>query len=130
MSFSWRTYLDVAIDLKNQNSEACYRSAISRAYYAVYNVLRIRAGYTNRQAESNHRNLISLLKTPPDELYFRFPFEDKDDLVFIANESDYLRNNRNKADYNGLDSIGENDCTNSIEKVELIFEMLDEAEED
>ena len=47
MSFSWRTYLDLAIDLKNQNSEACYRSAISRAYYAVYNVLRIRAGYTN-----------------------------------------------------------------------------------
>jgi len=42
MSFNWRHYLDLANYLQNNAEdlpdfeEACYRSVVSRAYYAVY----------------------------------------------------------------------------------------------
>lgn len=39
MAFGWEDYLSLANDLsKNQNNEAALRSAISRTYYAAFNV--------------------------------------------------------------------------------------------
>lgn len=34
--FNWIEYLDLAHDLSEQNSERSQRSAISRAYYAIF----------------------------------------------------------------------------------------------
>lgn len=130
MSFDWRTYLELASELVEKNSEASYRSGISRSYYAIYNVLRIRASYSNRAPEANHVKFIQELKNPSEELYLKFPFDDESDLVMIGNELDYLRKARNKADYNGLDEVRRVDCKDAIEKVECIFEMLDEADND
>ncbi len=36
MSFAWRDYYDLAVDLGKRSDEASKRTAISRAYYSVY----------------------------------------------------------------------------------------------
>lgn len=36
MHFDWDEYLNLAKELSKTNSDACYRSSISRAYYAAY----------------------------------------------------------------------------------------------
>jgi uncharacterized protein (UPF0332 family) len=39
MAFGWEDYLSLANDLsKDQNNEAALRSAVSRAYYAAFNI--------------------------------------------------------------------------------------------
>src|SRR4051794_14471838 len=40
MSFQWADFLRVAEELARQDSEAARRSAVSRAYYAAYNIAR------------------------------------------------------------------------------------------
>ena len=41
MSFDWKTFLACAETLAKAQDEAAKRSAISRAYYAAYNVVRV-----------------------------------------------------------------------------------------
>lgn len=130
MSFDWRTYFDLANDLIKLKTETAYRAAISRAYYSVYNILRVRANYVNRNGTSSHKDFINSLKNPGDDLYDAFLFEDRDDLVYIGNQLDDLRKARNEADYNGIVTVLRTDCTRAIDKVECIFDMLDEADED
>lgn len=36
ISFNWRSYLDLAIELEKETNEAKLRSSISRAYYAAF----------------------------------------------------------------------------------------------
>jgi len=126
MGFDWRSYLTLATILSKENSQENHRCAISRAYYAVYNILRIRANYQNTQAISSHRTFIDSLKNPSDDLFNRFPFEGKSDLIFHSLE--YLRLARNEADYDGTILIRKNDCDSIISKAESIFEMLDDAD--
>jgi uncharacterized protein (UPF0332 family) len=38
MAFGWEDYLSLANDLKDQHNEAALRSAVSRAYYAAFNI--------------------------------------------------------------------------------------------
>lgn len=130
MSFDWRTYLDLAKSLINSETETSYRAAISRAYYSVYNILRVRANYVSRKGRSSHQDFIKSLQNPSDDLYDAFLFEDIDDLVYIGNELDYLRKARNDADYDGAITVQRVDCRRAIDKVECIFDMLDEADED
>ena len=70
MSFNWNDYLDLAKSLQKATSnkikikEACYRTAVSRAYYAVYHIALDFAeenlGYLKfigKNAGKNHRKL-------------------------------------------------------------------------
>jgi len=70
MSFEWKSYHQLAKKLLEENNEAAYRSAVSRAYYAAFNVLRLKAGYNTRpkKAELSHKAFISLLRNPTDNL--------------------------------------------------------------
>ncbi len=38
MSFAWPSFLDLARELDHRDEEACKRSAVSRAYYAAFQV--------------------------------------------------------------------------------------------
>lgn len=75
MSFDWPDYLVLARALRgdeqvNPGEEALLRSAISRAYYAVYGtahvVARMCDGYTPRRTETAHQGLINHFKQSPD----------------------------------------------------------------
>ena len=69
MSFDWKTYHQLAKKLLEENNEAAYRSAVSRAYYAAFNVLRLKAGYnTKREKVESHKIFIDLLLNPTDNL--------------------------------------------------------------
>lgn len=74
MSFDWPEFLAVARALSGDDSasmseEARMRSALSRAYYAVYGtakaVARARDGYEPKTTETSHQGLINHFKKGP-----------------------------------------------------------------
>jgi hypothetical protein len=66
MAFDWEEYLTLANSLKGNADEASKRSAISRAYYCVFNRARIfaiqRLGYIYREGEPSHQAMWSFFK--------------------------------------------------------------------
>lgn len=76
MSFDWSEYLTLAQALGGDDvatsEEARLRSAISRAYYAVYGtaqvIARSRDGYTPQATETSHQGLINHFKRSPDRV--------------------------------------------------------------
>ncbi len=125
MVFNWRDYLRLAEDLCKQNTETHYRSAISRAYYAVFNILKIKAGY--RKADGSfHQDFISLLKIADDDIVDKLNIS-AGNLTTIGVYLDDLRKERNFADYNGLQRFDEVRALQNINKAKAIFEIYEEA---
>lgn len=91
MAFDWNAYLELAerltTDSATKEAVAKNRSAVSRAYYAVYNLARDQAprGVTRRGRGSSHRDLI-------DHFNQRGQHS-------IANLLELMRDRRNDADY-------------------------------
>jgi len=91
MAFDWNAYLELAERLTTDNATkeavAKNRSAVSRAYYAVYNLARAQVppGVTRRRRGSSHRDLID---------HF-----DQCGQHSIANLLESMRDRRNGADY-------------------------------
>jgi uncharacterized protein (UPF0332 family) len=98
---NWRTYLALAEVLSNTNEPAYLRSAISRAYYCIFNIARIKAGYNVRGEVESHIKFINSLKEADDEIVVQLDI-DENDVRFLGNQLDGLRKERNEADYNGL----------------------------
>lgn len=90
MNFDWDEFRKLAEQLRQSETEAERRTAISRIYYAVYHRAKTyleREGFQFRQFESSHRQIW-------DE------FKDKGrTFAAIGNTGDRLRANRVKADY-------------------------------
>jgi len=90
MIFDWDKFRELAEDLRESQTEAARRTAISRVYYAVYPRAKTyleSEGFQFRQFESSHRQIW-------DE------FKDRGrTFTAIGNTGDRLRANRNKADY-------------------------------
>jgi uncharacterized protein (UPF0332 family) len=55
---------------------------------------------------------------------------DDSDFLYIGSEMRHLRNMRNKADYDISYSITERKAQEVLEKVEMIFDIIDEAQEE
>lgn len=124
MSFSWKKYFKLAEELNKNTEESYKRSAISRAYYSVYNLIRIRVNYSGRgQIDSSHKRLIENLKMPSDVYIINLDL-DEEDIQMIADELDFLRNERNRADYNGTEAIDNRTSTRSIERAKSILSLL------
>lgn len=92
MAFDWHAYLDLAeqltMDGASKEAEAKNRAAVSRAYYAVYNIARDHApAHVTERGGSSHRHLID---------YF-----DNSGYQSISNLLESMRNRRNDADYEG-----------------------------
>ena len=93
MKFNWRDYLTIAHELLEQNNtEAHFRIAISRAYYAIFNILRLKAGYHNKK-ETSHQDFIAELKMPNEKLATKLNIEEVD-ICIIGAELDTLRKER------------------------------------
>jgi uncharacterized protein (UPF0332 family) len=94
--FNWLLYLDVADKLVSYNSEACYLSAISRAYYRAFGKVRSQlelSGFSFNQTNI-HQQVIAWLKNKADL-----------DIKTIGWDLDKLRQERNRADYNAKESF-------------------------
>lgn len=131
MSFNWTDYYDLAADLIEINTEASFRSAISRAYYAAYNILRIEAGYNSKskEAEGSHYRFIEQLQNLSDTILDNLVEIEEGDIVYIGNQLDALRVERNKADYRGELNFTKRDALDAYDKVEQILEILHGEEE-
>lgn len=96
MSFDWSDYLSLARALGGEDvvatEEARLRSAISRAYYAVYGTARTIArscdGYRQQSTETSHQGLINHFKNSPDRAR-----------KAVGANLERLRRNRVSADY-------------------------------
>ncbi|HPB34258.1 MAG TPA: DNA-binding protein, partial [Caldisericia bacterium] len=87
MSFNWEKFVVLAEKLHTQKSEECYRTAISRAYYGVFCILRDLKGYDKYTKGDVHSKIIEVYKKSNDS-------REK----WIGKILDDLRNMRNTAD--------------------------------
>ncbi len=125
MSFYWKEYFKLAEKLNESSEESYKRSAISRAYYSVFNLIRLKVGYNTRRqaAELSHKNLIDMLKMPIEEIIIALDLEEED-IQTIADELDFLRKERNTADYDGTAEINSRKSNHSIERAKTILNLL------
>jgi uncharacterized protein (UPF0332 family) len=131
MQFNWREYLSLAKELLENKNEASYRSAISRAYYSIYNTLCFYIDRFKSQTDK-HKQLIDIFKNEDEwhRINRNLDGVDDSDFLYIGSEMRHLRNMRNKADYDISYSITERKAQEVLEKVEMIFDIIDEAQEE
>jgi uncharacterized protein (UPF0332 family) len=125
MSFKWRNYHELAKNLAIGSDEAHWRSAISRAYYAVFNIIRLQVGYNIKGAELTHIQLIQNLKANLDAYVQKFPCDI--DLRHIGELLDSLRLKRNKADYEGAEKISQRQALDAVQIAEQIINEIAEC---
>ncbi|MBF2057096.1 MAG: HEPN domain-containing protein [Cyanobacterium sp. T60_A2020_053] len=95
MKFDWSEYLKLAQELiESETNEAKQRSAISRAYYAVFcyarNYLKDYLDFQSRRGENEHQTVAEEFKTYDSQ---------NRKMREIGNDLSRLRLDRNKADY-------------------------------
>ena len=90
MSFDWLLYLSVSDDLIKYGTEAHARSAVSRAYYGAFGIIRqkLEEKGIRFNATSIHHDLINWLRESSDIR-----------MIVLGLELDNLRAERNRADY-------------------------------
>lgn len=128
MPFSWYDYLTLAENLKDHApahlTEAGYRSAVSRAYYAAYGHARnfaVNCGLVIDRKAKDHKVVA--------EFYLENDGETLDgkeiiDGAEIQQTLDSLRKLRNSCDYNGSFTVPEIEVKDAIASAKLIFDRL------
>ena len=118
MNFDWREYLTLADRLRTDGGQACFRSSISRAYYAAFCTVRDRFGLKDYQPGRPgdppvHKMVIDTLrssgKMPDREI----------GLIF-----DQLRTMRNEADYLAEMTVTEDYVDRAIYRSNQIFQKI------
>lgn len=91
MPFDWTEYLTLARELAQRTEESALRSAISRAYYAVYGTCRARLaeeGFTLPGDGADHRAVWDIYLNSSSDVGY-----------YIGLDGSRLRRLRNAADY-------------------------------
>ena len=115
----FRDYLRLAEDLANGTTEAEWRSATSRGYYAAFHVARLLLEdlrFTIPRDDKAHKFL-----------YFRLNNGGDAQVANAAYHLNYLRNERNWCDYNLRVSCRQDVAVSHIQLAEDIIRMLDAA---
>ncbi|MEM3473740.1 MAG: DNA-binding protein [archaeon] len=124
MSFDWKDYIKLSDKLYNEVNkapieEAYYRSLVSRGYYGVFCLLRIKADlefYKPRPHTSDpgvHQKVIAYYKNSNK-------LEEKE----AGNLLDKLRKMRNKADYDRNENIGKDLAERARLKVNHVLRRI------
>ena len=93
MPFDWNKYIELGRSLSSKEEPEYMRAGISRAYYGIYNLLRIEVGITTRYKP--HKELIEKLAKA----------EKYDDQTQLSKLLEDLKQDREKADYDGIHLI-------------------------
>ncbi|NIT62022.1 MAG: hypothetical protein GWN00_39260 [Aliifodinibius sp.] len=123
MSFDWRHYFELAEYMQTNadsfpDAEACYRSVISRAYYAVYCLARNFVKNVDRQDfySDDHQKVQNYLLQHQDRMRKR-----------VGNQLKTLRQHRNKADYDDtLDEHPFNKASRALAQTRRILQNLND----
>lgn len=111
--FDWLLYVDLADRLALLESEACFRSAISRAYYGVFGNIRNHLEMNNvsfNQANV-HQEIIEWLKNQSNL-----------GIKTIGWDLDFLRRERNRSDYDAKELFDKLRAKNSIKLARSIIQ--------
>ena len=112
-----RDYLVLAEELSLRTSAACWRTAVSRAYYSAFHRTReflANLGFRTRQSDQAHAGL-----------YRRLSSSNVRELNEAARLLMELRRIRNQADYEFNKALPKTEAIKSIDHATQIFEMLD-----
>lgn len=115
----FRDYLNLAVALVNGSSEAEWRSAVSRAYYAAFHVAReflASLNFTVPHAERAH-----------GYLWLRLANAGHADVCDAGNRLNALRRERNRADYDAHISVSQSSARTHVQRAEEIIQALDAA---
>ena len=115
----FRDYFALAVTLAAGSSEAEWRTAVSRAYYAAFHVARelfLSLGFRVPQAERAH-----------SYLWLRLANAGVADAQLAGNRLNALRGQRNRADYAPLSPLTRGTAANEVKNAEDIITALDAA---
>ncbi|WP_448589768.1 HEPN domain-containing protein [Thermodesulfobium sp.] len=125
MDFDWKDYIKLAQKLyiesnKDSIEEAYNRSVISRSYYGIFCISRIKAGLESYKPSKEtdpgtHKKVISYYKS-----------SNKLDEKELGKILDELRKWRNDADYEGRKGIDKNAAERAILKANEALKLLGE----
>lgn len=116
--FVWRDYLDVAKLLAAGCNEACWRSAIGRAYYAAFCTARSYVPALAPNSATSHSDVWNQFRTPsgqPEPSGYRA----------IRDDAKALKQLRIRSDYRDTPPIYANDAENAVRLCENILSALD-----
>jgi len=114
MTFDWKAYIDLSEKCLGCNEEAYFRTAISRAYYGCFCILRDRENLGDDRTSNIHRKVIDHYKKHQFNPNYRK----------IGIKLDQLRWWRNKADYDGEIKIKKDDAESVIARSKEIINLL------
>ena len=115
----FRDYLGVAIRLRDGTTEAEWRSATSRAYYAAFHVARqllFSLGFAVPTSDRGHAHL-----------WLRLSNAGHPDVEVAGNRLNNLRGDRNSADYDTHRAVGQRVAARHVQLAEQIIQALDAA---
>jgi uncharacterized protein (UPF0332 family) len=116
ISFDFADFLDLAEDLATGNDEAAWRSAISRAYYAVLHVA-YRALPSPQQAAISHRDTHRVTW----QLYAASSVQA---CRQVGQAGIRLRNGRVDADYRPLIAVSSADALKHVDRARQVIDLL------
>ena len=117
--FDWADYLELADNLLGQANEAAFRSAVSRAYYAVYNRAR--------------QKLIEeslIYRADPSEPYKHkavwdlYRYSDDPPRRKVGLDGDRLRKSRTDADYNNSTSVTLSNANMRVNNAKFLYTSI------
>jgi uncharacterized protein (UPF0332 family) len=116
---NFRDFLKVAIALAAGTTEAEWRSAVSRAYYAAFHVGRLLLhdlGFTVPRADLAHAYV-----------WLRLSNCGNAGVIQAGRNLSHLRSQRNRADYEDRSTIGQPSATQLVNVAEDVIRILDGA---
>ena len=116
---NWRDFLTLASRLAAGNTEAEWRSAVSRAYYTVFHVARSLLRDLNfavPRADRSHQFLVFRLCNCSDSV-----------VEAAGRDLESLRRSRNRADYDEAPPISQSLANGAVQLAVDIVRVLDDA---
>jgi uncharacterized protein (UPF0332 family) len=116
---NWRAFLSLATRLAAAATEAGWRTAVSRAYYAVFHVARsllAELNFTVPRADRAHQYLV-----------FRLSNCGEPAVEQSGRDLDTLRRLRNRADYDDVPALTQPQAVAAVRLAEGIIQALDAA---
>ena len=116
---NWRDFLSLATRLAAGATEADWRTAVSRAYYAAFHVARrlfADLNFTVPRADRAHQYLV-----------FRLSNSSESAVEQVGRDLETLRRLRNRADYDETPAFTQAQAAAAVEIAEGIIKVLDAA---
>ena len=116
---NWRDFLSLADRLAADTTEADWRTAVSRAYYAAFHVARRLLADLNfavPRADRAHQFLVFRLSNCGESVVEQ-----------AGRDLDTLRRLRNRADYDAAPAVSQSQATAGVRLAEGIIQALDAA---